>query len=201
MGKEGEVFKPRNIRAVLALFLLPLIFFSCVIFTYFNIDSFKWNVDGIMLIMLGSLTMITPSLLRTIPREIIFQDRIIVKRYMYKDLIIEYDDVVDMGTLSLIAKNGSISFSYMRNSSEVIEKIDELIKAGKIRISGELREKESRGCVTSIYSLIPVVAIWLLIHWIFDPAISEEFYILIIPVTWVIFYKLIDRMMSERKEP
>jgi hypothetical protein len=200
LKEQNKIFRPKNARAVFVILLMPLLFFACVFFTYTKASKFRWDIEGLLLVIFGSLTMILFVLLRTIPKEIWFENKIIVKRYFYKDLIIEYSEIVDLDTMNLVAKNGSITLAYMRNRYELIKIIEQLIDEKKIKITGKLRKKEERDLIVTTYSAIPALATYFLLLKIFGENISKTYLYLLSFIVWIFFYKLIDRAFSKHEE-
>ncbi|MBK8780313.1 MAG: hypothetical protein IPO22_00590 [Anaerolineales bacterium] len=69
-------------------------------------------------------------------REIRFGERIVVKRYLLPDLVIEYKDIIAFDKLRLDASNKGISLYMINHDSfeEVEEIIHSLMSARKIKL-------------------------------------------------------------------
>lgn len=139
-------------------------------------------------------------LLPTLPKEIIFENKIIVKRYIYQNLLIEYSEVIDFNSHNLVTQKGSISLNNMINGYELDQCIEQLVKEKKIKVTGKLRKKQERDITVSVYSGIPALMAYFLLSNIFNENISKNFLYLLTFAIWILLYKLIDNAFSKAED-
>jgi hypothetical protein len=193
LNQQDKIFKPQNARAALIILAMPVLFFVCVSSTYTSGEKFRWGIEGGILIIIGSLAIISAVLLRIVPKEIRFENKIVVKRYIYNDLIIDYSDIVHVDFMYIILKNGLITLFFMKNSRELLQIIGQLIEGGKIIIPPSFLKREEQDFKVFVYSAIPVLVICFLLYKIFNENISEIYLSLLLFIVWMISYKLIHK--------
>lgn len=94
-------------------------------------------------------------------KKILFGDSFRVERYVYKDKVINYNEVVDFGSDLVITKQGKISTYAMQNSLEFYNILNPNLGARGIRIKGEIFEKEECGR-KAFWISIPIYAVVIL---------------------------------------
>lgn len=200
MNQQVKIFKPQNARAALIILAMPVLFFVCIFTTYTKAEEFRWDVEGGLLIIAGSLGIISTILFRIVPKEIRFENKIVVKRYIYNDLVIDYSDIIHVDFMYIILKNGLITLFFMKNSMELLQIIGQLMERGKIIIPPSLRKREDQDFKVFVYSAIPVLIIYFLLYKIFNENISKVYLSLLLFIVWMISYKLIHKAFSKNEE-
>jgi uncharacterized membrane protein HdeD (DUF308 family) len=200
VNQQDKIFKPQNARAALIILILPVLFFACVFTTYTKAEHFRWDIEGGLLIIAGCLGIISTILFRIVPKEIRFENKIVVKRYIYNDLIIDYSDIIHVDFIYIILKNGLITLFFMKNSRELLQIIGQLIEDGKIIIPHSLKKREDQEFKVFVYSTIPAFIIYSLLYNIFNEDISKIYLSLLLFIVWMISYKLIRKAFSKNEE-
>lgn len=110
--KPETIYKPKyNGSMRFAVYLYPLWLILFGYFLYQSIAARSYNPQGFLAVVFGMMVFSLPF---RVFREARFGQRIIVKRYLLPDLIIEYRDIVTFDRLSLSTPKKGISL-YMLN--------------------------------------------------------------------------------------
>ena len=101
--------------------------------------------------------------------KIIFQkDRIIFVRRFVRPLTVFYTELTDLGLTQLQFGQRKISLIMMRNSDELVMKINNFVENGIIsraQISGKISARERVKFRVSAMSIIPILLVGLFIDW------------------------------------
>ncbi len=128
------IYKPRYSGSMkFAIFLYPVWTGLFLYFTYQLIATASYTPQGFLAVIFGIMTFSLPF---RVFREIRFGERIVVKRYLLPDLVIEYKDIIAFDKLRLDASNKGISLYMINHDSfeEVEEIIHSLMSARKIKL-------------------------------------------------------------------
>ena len=132
--KIETIYKPKyNGSMRFAMFLYPVWVVLTVYFTYQWVMTRSFNPQGFLAVVFGIMTFSLPF---RVFREVRFGDKVIVKRYLLPDLVIEYKDITSFDRMGLNASQKGISL-YMINhdSLEEFEKIiHNLMSMRKIKL-------------------------------------------------------------------
>lgn len=96
------------------------------------LDPTDWTGWLLILAPCGGLA---AALLFVLPREVIFDEAITVRRYLFPDRLIPYGDVTDIGIGRLKSRKGRLAWSGATNSYTFDAILSGLIRRGKIRES------------------------------------------------------------------
>jgi len=132
--KPETIFKPKyNGSMRFAIILYPVWVALTVYFLYQWILTGSFSPQGFLAIVFGIMTFSLPF---RVFREVRFGDRIVVKRYILPDLVIEYKDVTSFDKMGLnSAKRGISLYMLNHDSLEEFEKIiHNLMSARKIKL-------------------------------------------------------------------
>ena len=70
-------------------------------------------------------------------KQIIFSNNIIIKRRIFPDIILEYNDIEHIGFQNISTKKGKIMLFYMKSKQELLKIIGEKIEMGLIDFTEE----------------------------------------------------------------
>ena len=105
--KIETIYKPKyNGSMRFAMFLYPVWVVLTVYFTYQWVVTRSFNPQGFLAVVFGIMTFSLPF---RVFREVRFGDKVIVKRYLLPDLVIEYKDITSFDRMGLNASQKGIS--------------------------------------------------------------------------------------------
>lgn len=132
--KPDTIYKPRYIGTMkFAMVLYPVWVVLTVYFVYQWYLTRSFNPQGFLAVVFGLMTFSLPF---RVFREARFSEKIVVKRYLLPDLVIEYKDIIAYDNLRLDAARKGISL-YMINHDSLAEFeqiIHGLMSARKIKL-------------------------------------------------------------------
>jgi hypothetical protein len=121
--KQETIYKPKyNGSMRFAMLLYPVWVGLFVYFLYAAVTTRSFNPQGFLAVVFGLMVISLPF---RVFREISFGDKIIVKRYLLPDLIIEYKDITSFDKMSLSTPKSGISL-YML-SQDSLEEFDRIV--------------------------------------------------------------------------
>jgi len=115
MPTYGTIFKPKYTGSMrFAFYLWPVWTALFLYFIYRATALRSINPDGILVIVFGIMTLSMPF---RVFREIRFEDKIIVKRYLLPDVVIPYKEIVGFNSMALRTRKTSVSLFLMAPKS------------------------------------------------------------------------------------
>jgi hypothetical protein len=136
-AKPAMIYKPKyNVSMRFAMLLYPVWVGLFGYFLYQAILTRSYNPQGFLAVVFGIMAVSLPF---RVFREVSFGERIIVKRYLLPDLVIEYKDITLFDKMSLSTPKTGISLYMLSyDSLEEFERIvHNLISARRIKLKKE----------------------------------------------------------------
>ena len=132
--KPETIYKPKyNGSMRFAMILYPVWVGLFVYFLYAAVTTRSFNPQGFLAVVFGLMVISLPF---RVFREVSFGDKIIVKRYLLPDLVIEYKDITTFDKMSLSTPKTGISLYMLSQESlqEFERIIHNLMSARKIKL-------------------------------------------------------------------
>ena len=133
-SKPETVFKPKyNGSMRFAMLLYPVWAVLTIYFLYQWIMTRSFSPQGFLAIVFGIMTFSLPF---RVLREVRFGDKIVVKRFLLPDLVIEYRDVTSFDKMGLNTSKKGISLYMLNHDSldEFDKIIHNLMSSKKIKL-------------------------------------------------------------------
>lgn len=132
--KPETIYKPKyNGSMRFAMILYPVWVGLFVYFLYAAVTTRSFNPQGFLAVVFGLMVISLPF---RVFREVSFGDKIIVKRYLLPDMVIEYKDITSFDKMSLSTPKTGISLYMLSHESlqEFERIIHNLMSTRKIRL-------------------------------------------------------------------
>lgn len=132
--KPDTIYKPKyNGSMRFAMILFPVWVGLFVYFLYQFIVTRSYSPQGLLTVIFGIMAFSLPF---RVFREVRFEDKVIVKRYLLPDLVFEYKDIIAFDKLRLDTANKGISLYMINHDSfeEFEHIIHGLMSARKIKL-------------------------------------------------------------------
>jgi hypothetical protein len=134
MPKNEIIFKPRYRGSMrFAVLLWPVWTGLFIYFLYQGMITGSYNPEGLLAFIFGAMAVSLPF---RVFRQARFLEKIVVKRFLMPDLVIEYKDITGLTPYGLKARSGNISLQMLDQKSmlEFVGIINSLISEKKIKL-------------------------------------------------------------------
>ena len=191
---ESYTFKPEySYKYITSIFLYILTIIGIVIFACVTRATMSIETQVIFIVAIcGGVYTLWINISRCLFKGIFFSDSIVVRRYIFKDIILNYSDVEYIQNTYIKTRKLNIPLIYMINNWELINIIEEKNKQGLI----DFKEPDSRMVAIgnaiekyNVYGLFTLIILLFIYKFVYI-YIPYKFSVYMLVLGWMVFFGL-----------